>query len=174
MEHGPRMWIESYSRRLRANCLRSIDNRSHYFLMAEMQSIENAQRQDRRAEDVCILNAVKNLHIPRTILRPRRESRNSARVCERQHKAPSVSWGLGVTNDELAYASDRREMYRLPLATRAGPFVACPPAYAGGSMLSPSTTAFRTPFCTAALERNRGATNRPTASSESNNCARNP
>ena len=62
MEHGPRMWIESYSRRLRANCLRSIDNRSHYFLMAEMQSIENAQRQNRRAKYIRVLSAVEYFH----------------------------------------------------------------------------------------------------------------
>jgi hypothetical protein len=62
MEHGSRVRVESYRRRLCADCLRAIDNRAHYFLVTEMQSIENAQRQNRRAEDIRILGAVKNLH----------------------------------------------------------------------------------------------------------------
>jgi hypothetical protein len=38
-----------------------------------MQTIENAQRQNRRAEDIRVLSAVKNLHMLWTILRPRGE-----------------------------------------------------------------------------------------------------
>ena len=62
MEHSTRMRIERDRRRLCANRFRAIDNGSHYFLMTEMQSIENAQRQNRRAKDIRVLSAVKNFH----------------------------------------------------------------------------------------------------------------
>ena len=62
MKHGSRMGIERYRGRLCPSGFRSLDDGLHYFLMSEMQTIENAQRQDRRAKYVGVLGAVKYFH----------------------------------------------------------------------------------------------------------------
>lgn len=56
------MRIKSKGRRHSLYSRRTLDNRLHYPLMPKMQPVKNAQRQYRRAEDVCILSAVKYFH----------------------------------------------------------------------------------------------------------------
>jgi hypothetical protein len=62
MENGSRVRIECYRRRLCARRFGTFNDRPHYLLVAEMKAIENAQREDRRAKDICVLYAVENFH----------------------------------------------------------------------------------------------------------------
>ena len=81
MKDRARVRIECDRCRRRVDRLRTLDDRQHDLLMTEMQSIENAQRQNRRAKDVRILSAVEYfhlLHILYAVLRRNAETRAAA------------------------------------------------------------------------------------------------
>ena len=63
MKHRARVGIECDRGRVCVDRFRTIGDGLHNFLMTKMQSIENAQRQNRRAEDIRVLSAVKNFHL---------------------------------------------------------------------------------------------------------------
>ena len=56
------MRIESDGGRHGVNGFRAVHNRLHNALVSEMQTVKNAERQNRRARDVRIVRAVKNFH----------------------------------------------------------------------------------------------------------------
>jgi hypothetical protein len=62
MKYRSRVRIECDRRRCHARSSSTLDDGLHYLLMSEMKSVENAQRQNRRAEDIRILGAVKYFH----------------------------------------------------------------------------------------------------------------
>src|SRR5687768_8014852 len=62
IQYGARMRIECDRRGMCADSLCTFNDCLHYLLMTEMQAIENAQRQDRRAKDIRVLDAVEYLH----------------------------------------------------------------------------------------------------------------
>ena len=62
MENRPRMRIECYSGRHSIDALCTIDDRLHYPLMPDMQSVKNTKSQDRWPCDIRILYSMKNLH----------------------------------------------------------------------------------------------------------------
>jgi len=59
---SPRMWVERYGGRDCTHRSGTSDNRIHYFLVTKMQTVKNTQCEDRRAHDIGILGAVKDLH----------------------------------------------------------------------------------------------------------------
>jgi hypothetical protein len=63
MEHRPRMRVERYCGGHRSDMPRALDNRLHYLLVPEMQTVKNAKRQDCRPHDIGIIRAVKYLHV---------------------------------------------------------------------------------------------------------------
>ncbi len=62
MKNGSRMRIKCYCRRVGSDRFRSFRDGLHYSLMTEMETVEHAERQDRRALNIRVLGAVKYLH----------------------------------------------------------------------------------------------------------------
>jgi len=109
MKHGPRMRIECDRRRSGPDSLCPLDNRLHYSLVSEVKPVKNAQRQNRRAEDIRVLSTVKNLHTLWTILRPRRKrqkchlGRMPAKYAKRREKRRNLlpANNANIANEEL-------------------------------------------------------------------------
>ena len=62
MQHGARMRLERDYGRHSAGCARAFDYRLHNELMAEMQTVEHAQRHHGRTGDVGIIGSVEKTH----------------------------------------------------------------------------------------------------------------
>ena len=59
VQHGPRVGLESDHSWHGAGGAGPLNYRAHNQLMADMQSIKDAERQNRRPRNICIVSAVK-------------------------------------------------------------------------------------------------------------------
>jgi hypothetical protein len=66
MKNGTRVRVECDRGRRRVDGASTFDDRLHYFLMAEMKPIKNAQRQNGGLLDVRVFSAVKDFHMRRS------------------------------------------------------------------------------------------------------------
>src|SRR5690606_37872920 len=62
MQHRPRMRVKSDRRRHRIDGASTLDHRLHYPLVPQMQTVKNAQRQNRRPLNIRVLSPVKYSH----------------------------------------------------------------------------------------------------------------
>jgi hypothetical protein len=62
MEDRTRMWVECDRSGDGVGGFRALDYQLHYFLMTEMESVKNTERQHRRPHNVGVLGAVKYFH----------------------------------------------------------------------------------------------------------------
>ena len=65
MQDSPRVRVKRDCCRHSTHCFCPFDHRLHDPLVAEMQAVEDAERQDGRPENVGVLGAVKYLHNPK-------------------------------------------------------------------------------------------------------------